>query len=74
MDVKTDPDYIRTRDTDMAFSGSLGQDIIMVSGGSTGYSDQFDSQVSTWPRDTNMVSHSFPDHRYLNDFHCQQGP
>lgn len=50
MDINRDPIFSRTTGLDMALSGSLGQEVIMASGGSTGHSNQFGPSISVVPR------------------------
>lgn len=50
MDINTDHSFSRTMDLDMALSGSLGQDVILVSGGNIGHSNQFVPHISMTPR------------------------
>lgn len=51
MDINTDPSFSSsTMDLDMALSDSLGQDVILVSGGNIVHSNQFVSHISMTPR------------------------
>lgn len=67
-------DCKRTMDPDMAFSGSLGQDVTKASGSSTGHSVQFGPIVSARLPDIYMVSGSSPTHCHLDGLWWQHGP
>lgn len=49
LDIKTDPQLHRIIDPGKALVGTLGSDITMLPGGSTGHLDQFASSPAACP-------------------------